>query len=147
MYRGLSPHKIVPMPGTHKCINADRFYTPRHFVLLCVKPSGYAERYTLRMKNVISIILFTTACPLWADTIDDVLFDTAIDFVFFEDKEVARTYSSFDYDRAICEDGEVSPYIDKRRPGCVNENTQIENYNDFREYNIKRNGFLLNNQK
>ena len=31
--------------AANKCINADRFYTPRHFVLLCVKPSGYAERY------------------------------------------------------------------------------------------------------
>jgi len=96
---------------------------------------------------VISIILFTTACPSLADTIDDVLFDTAIDLVFFEGKEVARTYSSFDYDRAICEDGEVSPYFDKRRPGCVNDKTQIENYKDFREYNINRNEFLLNNQK
>ena len=80
-----------------------------------------------------------------ADTLDDLLFDTAIDFVFFEGKEVARSYSAFDYDRAICEDGDVSPYIDKRRPGCVNEKTQIENYNDFREYEIKRNEFLLNN--
>ena len=28
----------------NNCINADRFYTPRRFTLLCVKPSGYAER-------------------------------------------------------------------------------------------------------
>ena len=28
----------------NKYINADRFYTPRHFVLLCAKPSGHAER-------------------------------------------------------------------------------------------------------
>ena len=97
------------------------------------------------MKYVISIILLTISCASMADTLDDLLFDTAIDFVFFEGKEVARSYSAFDYDRAICEDGDVSPYIDKRRPGCVNEKTQIDNYNDFREYEIKRNEFLLNN--
>ncbi len=28
----------------NKRINADRFYTPRRFTLLCVKPSGYAKR-------------------------------------------------------------------------------------------------------
>jgi len=48
MYRGLTPHKIMPMPGTHNRINADRFYTPRRFTLLCVKPSGYAWRYASR---------------------------------------------------------------------------------------------------
>ena len=31
-----------------KRINADRFYTPPHCVALCVKPSGYAERYVLK---------------------------------------------------------------------------------------------------
>jgi len=98
------------------------------------------------MKYIIGIILFSTIYPSSADTINDVLFDTAIDLIFFEGDEVARTYSDFDYDRAVCTDGEVSPYIDKRRPGCVNEKTQIENYKDFREYNIRRNEFLLNNQ-
>ena len=29
----------------NKGINADRFYTPLHFITLCVKPSGYASRY------------------------------------------------------------------------------------------------------
>ena len=98
------------------------------------------------MKYIISIILFVTTYHSYADTLDDVIFDTTIDLLFFEGEEVARTYSDFDYDRAICTDGEASPYIDKRRPGCVNEKTQIENYKDFREYTIKRNEFLLNNQ-
>jgi hypothetical protein len=44
MYRGLPPHKIMPMPGTHKCINVDRFYTPLRCTTLCVKPSSYANR-------------------------------------------------------------------------------------------------------
>ena len=35
---------VQAMPN--KCINADQFYTPRRYALLCVKPSGYAERYT-----------------------------------------------------------------------------------------------------
>ena len=98
------------------------------------------------MKYIIGITLLSTTCLSSADTIDDVIFDTAIDFIFFEGEEVARTYSEFDYDRAVCTDGEISPYIDKRRPGCVNEKTQIENFKDFREYNIRRNEFLLNNQ-
>lgn len=99
------------------------------------------------MKYLISIFLFTTTCPLLADTMDDVLFDTAIDFIFFEGKEVARAYSDFDYDKAICVDGDLSPYVDKRRPGCVNEKTQFENYKDFREYYMNRNEFLLNNNQ
>ena len=104
------------------------------------------RRYTPYMKYIIGITLLSTTCLSSADTIDDVIFDTAIDFIFFEGEEVARTYSEFDYDRAVCTDGEISPYIDKRRPGCVNEKTQIENFKDFREYNIRRNEFLLNNQ-
>lgn len=98
------------------------------------------------MKYLIGITLFSATFTSSADTLDDALFDTAIDFIFFEGEEVARTYSEFDYDRAVCIDGELSPYIDKRRPGCVNEKKQIDNYKDFREYNIKRNEFLLNNQ-
>jgi hypothetical protein len=35
----------------NNCINADRFYTPRRFTLLCVKPSGYAERYAKKMEE------------------------------------------------------------------------------------------------
>jgi len=95
---------------------------------------------------IIFILLITTGLSS-ADTIDDVLFESAIDLLFFDGKEVARSYSEFDYDQAVCKDGEPSPYVDKKRPGCVNEKTQIENYNDFREYNIKRNEFLLNGRQ
>jgi hypothetical protein len=50
--------------------------------------------------------------------------------------------------RAVCIDGGPSPYLDRRRPGCVNEKKQIDNYYDFREYTINRNEFLIDqNQK
>jgi len=42
----------------NKCINIDRFYTPRQCVLLCVKPSSYAKRYALKTQS-----LYTTS--LW----------------------------------------------------------------------------------
>ena len=39
-------YRVIPsLCCTNKCINTDRFYTPLHFVPLCVKPSGYAKRY------------------------------------------------------------------------------------------------------
>ena len=47
---------------------------------------------------VLSKILVTSTNLVSADTIDDVLFDTAIDLILFDGKEVARTYSAFDYD-------------------------------------------------
>jgi hypothetical protein len=42
MYRGLSPHKITPMPGTHKRVNTDRTNL-RGFALHLCAP-GYAKR-------------------------------------------------------------------------------------------------------
>ena len=98
------------------------------------------------MKYIIGIIIFSVTFTSSADTIDDILFDSVIDFIFFEGEEVFRTYSEFDYDNAVCKDGELSPYVYKRRAGCVNEKSHIENYKEFREYKIKRNEFLLNNQ-
>ena len=50
------------------------------------------------MNAVLSIILVTSTNLVSADTIDDVLFDTAIDLILFDGKEVVRTYSAFDYD-------------------------------------------------
>ena len=43
MYRGLTAHKIVPMPGTHKAINTDR--KKRRFAILFA--SGYGWRWAL----------------------------------------------------------------------------------------------------
>ncbi|MES9901396.1 MAG: hypothetical protein ABW168_01785, partial [Sedimenticola sp.] len=46
-YRGLTPHKIMPMPGTHKAVNADAFF------VLCAhyKFAGYGWRYTAQVAS------------------------------------------------------------------------------------------------
>ena len=53
----------------NNCINADRFYTPRRFTMLCVKPTGYAERYgSMRMKYIL-LMIFMVPALLMADDI------------------------------------------------------------------------------
>jgi len=42
MYRGLAPHKIMPMPGTHKCVNSD--HPKLHRFALQLYAPGYAKR-------------------------------------------------------------------------------------------------------
>jgi hypothetical protein len=54
MYRGLAPHKIMPMPGTHKAINSDR--KKHRFALLFA--SGYGCRYAQQKST--PFILATT---------------------------------------------------------------------------------------
>ena len=51
-----SMHYVIK--SANKYINADRFYTPRRFSLLCVKPSGYAERYVLDKLKLIMLLVY-----------------------------------------------------------------------------------------
>ena len=96
------------------------------------------------MKIIIYISLLIPTSLLNADEIEDLLLDTAIDSAFHNGKEVNNKRDKFDFDKATCEQGSPSPIIANRRAGCVNEKTQLDNYNDFKEYSINRDEYLLN---
>ncbi len=54
MYRGLAPHKIMPMPGTHKSMHAD-CKNRRGFRYATATPlfaTGDARRYLLLRRHV-----------------------------------------------------------------------------------------------
>ncbi len=98
------------------------------------------------MKVAIYILLISLPCPAVADEVNELLLDTALDAIFHKGKEVNSKRDKFDYDEAVCENGAPSPIISNRRSGCANKKTQIENYNEFKEYTINRDNFLQNQQ-